>query len=90
MYVLESVGSDLGPAVGDELRKVFDLQDGGVKFVEGHGINDAEHAADLEEKIANHVTRPEDAEAVEQVAETVVDLYVRMFREIGGEEPTWG
>ena len=69
--------------------KVFDLQDGGVKFVEGHGINDAEHAADLEEKIANHVTRPEDAEAVEQVAETVVDLYVRMLREIGGEEPTW-
>jgi len=69
---------------------VFGLRDGGVKFVEGHGINDAEHAADLEEQIATHVTRPEDAEAVEQVAETVVDLYVRMFREIGGEEPTWG
>lgn len=90
MYVLEAVGSDLGPSVGDELRKVFDLKDGGVKFVEGHGINDAEHAADLEEQIAAHVTRPEDAAAVEQVAETVGDLYVRMFREIGGEEPNWG
>ena len=89
MYVLESVGSDLGPAVGDELRKVFGLTDAGVKFVEGHGINDAGHAADLEEKIAAYVTEAEDAEAVEQVAETVVDLYVRMFREIGGEEPSW-
>jgi pyrroloquinoline quinone (PQQ) biosynthesis protein C len=89
MYVLESVGSDLGPAVGDELRKVFGLTDGGVKFVEGHGVNDAEHAADLEEKIATHVTEAADAAAVEQVAETVVDLYVRMFREIGGEEPSW-
>ena len=39
--------------------------------------------------VAAHVTAPEDVAAVEQVAETVVDLYVRMFREIGGEEPTW-
>ena len=90
MYVLEGVGSDLGPSVGDELRKVFGLQDGGVKFVEGHGINDADHAADLEEQIAAHVTRPEDAEAVERVGEAVGDLYVRMFREIGREVEHWG
>jgi heme oxygenase len=90
MYVLEGVGSDVGPQAAEAVCQALHLSDGeGLRFIARHGVTDAQHAHDLGDQIEQHVQRTEDARAVEAVAEVIAELYVRMFREIGGEKATW-
>jgi heme oxygenase len=93
MYVLEAVGNDLGTIVGKQLASGIGGGGGGgkgpVRFVAGHGIADTDHTAELAEQIAAHVKTPADRADVVEAATVVADLYLRMFREIGGEEARW-
>jgi pyrroloquinoline quinone (PQQ) biosynthesis protein C len=92
MYVLEAVGNDLGTIVGKQLAQGIGGGGGGkgpVRFVAGHGIADTDHTAELAEQISAHVRAPEDQAAVAEAATVVADLYLRMFREIGGEQARW-
>ena len=76
MYVLEAVGKDLGTIVGQALRDAMPHgSEGAVRFVARHGEADAE--------------RPEDHKAILDAGEVVAGLYLRMFRELGGEQPRW-
>ncbi|HEY2990418.1 MAG TPA: iron-containing redox enzyme family protein [Candidatus Binatia bacterium] len=86
MYVLESVGNDLGTAVAKRLQESLK---GGLRFVARHGVTDIGHAQELTEQIEKYVRREEDMRDVEYVAEVVADLYVHMFREIGEEKERW-
>lgn len=89
MYILEAVGKDLGSIVGDALSSGLDTGGRAVRFVAGHGVADADHAEELAEQISEHVKEAEDRAAVDEAARVVADLYLRMFREIGGETPEW-
>jgi heme oxygenase len=92
MYVLEAVGNDLGTIVGKQLASGIGGGGGGkgpVRFVAGHGVADKDHTAELAEQISAHVTTPSDRADVAEAATVVADLYLRMFREIGGEEARW-
>jgi hypothetical protein len=82
MYVLEAVGEDLGAVVTRQLTAAPGLA-GSLRFVAGHAVSDVGHTHELAEQIEQHVRRAEDWAAVEQVADVVGDLYVRMFQEIG-------
>lgn len=93
MYILEAVGNDLGTIVGKQLASGIGGGRGGgkgpVRFVAGHGIADTDHTAELTEQIAQHVKSPQDRADVAEAATVVADLYLRMFREIGGEQVRW-
>ena len=90
MYVLEAVGKDLGTIVGQALRDAMPHgSEGAVRFVARHGEADADHAEDLARQIEAHVERPEDHKAILDAGEVVAGLYLRMFRELGGEQPRW-
>jgi pyrroloquinoline quinone (PQQ) biosynthesis protein C len=90
MYVLEAVGKDLGTIVGAALEGAMPKgRTGAVRFVARHGEADADHAEDLAEQIRDHVREEGDRAAVLDAAEVVADLYLRMFRELGGEQPRW-
>ena len=89
MYVLEAVGSDLGAVVADRLKTMVGGSTAGLRFVTGHGVTDVRHTDELARQIQDHVRRDQDLADVTHVAEVVADLYPRMFREIGGEQPKW-
>ena len=80
LYVLESMGDDLGGIVSDRIRESLDLPSG-VKFLEGHGEADEEHTKDIIEQIEQNVCAA-DMPDVHYVADVVADLYVQMFREL--------
>jgi pyrroloquinoline quinone (PQQ) biosynthesis protein C len=90
MYVLEAVGNDLGATAARKLTAALGpkASDRGLRFVARHGVSDADHTKDLSQQIETHV-RGDDMADVCHVADVVADLYVRMFREIGGERPEW-
>lgn len=81
LFVLESMGDDLGHEVADRLREGLELPDG-VKFLAGHGDADEDHTRDIIEKIEKDVPAADMAD-VHFVADVMADLYVRIFREIG-------
>jgi pyrroloquinoline quinone (PQQ) biosynthesis protein C len=85
MYVLEAVGNDIGTEIGRRIDEGLKLGGKALRFVAGHGIADADHTTEITEKIQKHLTDPGDLRFVEEVAEVVGDLYLRMFREIGGQ-----
>jgi hypothetical protein len=87
MYVLEAVGNDMGTPIAGRLKEW--LGGKATRFVEGHGVADKEHTSDLTEQIANFVTSDRDRSDVDLVADVVADLYVRLFRQIGGEREQW-
>jgi thiaminase len=89
MYILEVVGSDLGGAVAAQLERATAASANQHRFVARHGVTDVDHTEELTEQIVRYVQSPEDQMAVTRVAEVTTDLYARMFREIGGEQPTW-
>ena len=92
MYILEAVGNDLGTIVGKQLASGLGGAGGGkgpVRFVAGHGIADTDHTAELAEQIGAHVKTEADRADVAEAATVVADLYLRMFREIGGEQVLW-
>lgn len=89
MYVLEGVGSDFGIVAAERLKQALGEAASAVRFVEQHGINDADHADDLAQQIDRYLILDDDRATVTHVADVVRDLYLRMFREIGGEEPRW-
>ena len=90
MYVLEAVGNDLGATAATKLKATLGpkASDRGLRFVGRHGVADADHTKDLTREIETHV-KGEDMADVCHVADVIADLYVRMFREIGGERPEW-
>lgn len=85
MYVLEAVGSDVGTELGRRIDAGLKLGGKALRFVAGHGIADTDHTTEITEMIDRYLTDPEDARFVHEVAEVVGDLYLRMFREIGGD-----
>jgi heme oxygenase len=87
MYVLEAVGNDLGTPIAQRLRDWLDGK--ATRFVEGHGVADTDHTRDLTEQIETHITSERDRADVDQVADVVADLYLRLFREAGGEQAAW-
>lgn len=89
MYILEGVGADLGTLAGKQLKAGFSSTPEAVRFVAGHGVADTDHTVEIEEQIVRNVAQPEDAAAVAEAARVVADLYVTMFRQIGGETPSW-
>ncbi len=82
LYVLESMGDDLGGLIATAVQVKLGSGRGGVKFLDGHGIADQEHTADLTRVITDHLHDPRDIDDINYVADVVADLYVRMFREI--------
>jgi pyrroloquinoline quinone (PQQ) biosynthesis protein C len=88
MYVLEAVGNDLGAVTAQRLKASLGSGGRGLRFVARHGVSDADHAKELAGQIEAFV-RDADMADVCYVAEVVAELYVRMFREIGGERPEW-
>lgn len=88
MYVLEAVGKDLGTLAGRELAKGLGGSQA-VRFVAGHGSADSAHTDELAEQIREFVKREDDRRDVAEAASVVADLYLRMFREIGGERIAW-
>lgn len=89
MYVLEAVGNDLGTLAGTQLAEALGDRSSAVRFVAGHGLADVDHTAEITTQIERHVTDPGDHAEVVYAAHVVADLYLRMFREIGGETATW-
>ena len=89
MYVLEFVGSDLGGSVGRGLSLDEGSGPAPSRFVKGHGNLDASHAAEIEACLAEHLSHDRDKIDICQAARVVSDLYVTMFRQIGGEQPRW-
>jgi hypothetical protein len=83
MYILEAVGNDLGSEAAEKLNKGLRLGNKGLRFVGGHGVADRTHTKAIEDQIGRHVKRGDMAD-VQYVAEVAADLYVRMFREVGG------
>jgi pyrroloquinoline quinone (PQQ) biosynthesis protein C len=90
MYILEAVGNDLGATAAKHLKASLGpkASDRGLRFVGRHAMSDTDHTKDLTEQIVKHV-RGDDMADVCHVADVIADLYVRMFREIGGERPEW-
>jgi pyrroloquinoline quinone (PQQ) biosynthesis protein C len=90
MYVLEAVGDDFGALAGKALGAVVggEGREGPIRFVARHGVADAGHTRELTDQIHAHVRGPDQVD-VRHVADVVAELYVRMFREIGGEQPAW-
>lgn len=78
MYILESVGADLGPDAVLGLRKT------GVplRFVQGHAEADVGHTAEMEGVISRLVTERTDQHDVLQAARVSAYLYVDMFRQL--------
>ncbi len=89
MFVLEAVGNDLGGIAGQKLGEGLGEARSAVRFVAGHGVADTDHTREIIEQIDRYVTTPEDQSAVLRASEVVAGLYVRMFREFGGETATW-
>ncbi len=89
MYILEAVGADLGTLAGEKLRSGFAATPEAVRFVAGHGAADTDHTVEIEEQIMRNITDGDDAAAVLDAARVVADLYLAMFRQIGGERPSW-
>lgn len=89
MFVLEAVGNDLGTLAGQKLGEGLGDAKKAVRFVAGHGVADTDHTREIVEQIDKYVTAPEDQEAVLRASEVVADLYLRMFRELGGEKASW-
>jgi pyrroloquinoline quinone (PQQ) biosynthesis protein C len=90
MYVLEAVGNDLGATAAKQLKAALGpkASDRGLRFVGRHGVSDLGHTKDLTDQIERHL-HGDDMADVCHVAYVVADLYVRMFREIGGEQAVW-
>ena len=88
MYVLEAVGADVGEIARAKLR---DASDGAPsnRFVAGHCVADAHHIEDIERVIRDHLLEENDRAEVCEAARVVADLYLTMFRQIGGEHPQW-
>jgi pyrroloquinoline quinone (PQQ) biosynthesis protein C len=82
LYVLEAMGDDLGKRVSAGLQRSAGSKRG-TRFIEGHGVADHEHTADLTQVISRHITAQEDVAEVNHVADVSADLYVRMFEQIG-------
>lgn len=89
MYILEAVGNDLGTLAGAKLARGLGDAKGAVRFVAGHGVADTDHTREITEQLEAHVRESGDRAAVDGVADVVTDLYLRMFREIGGERARW-
>lgn len=87
MYVLEAVGNDMGTPIAQRLEEW--LGGKASRFVEGHGVADTDHTRELTEQIQTFITSERDRADVDQVADVVADLYLRLFREAGGERAQW-
>jgi heme oxygenase len=83
LYVLESMGDDLGSHVSAAINQALGLEGKALRFLAGHGINDVAHTADLTDRISRLVQEPQDIRAVAHVAEVMALLYTGIFREIG-------
>lgn len=89
MFVLEAVGNDLGTIAGQKLSEGLGDAKKAVRFVAGHGVADTDHTREIVEQIEKYVTQPADQEAVVHASRVVATLYLRMFRELGGESESW-
>jgi heme oxygenase len=83
LYVLESMGDDLGGTMAELINKNLNLDNKALRFVQGHGVNDIEHTCDIVNQLKENVTNPDDMRDIEHAAEVIADLYVRFFNEIG-------
>lgn len=82
LYTLEAMGDDLGGRIATAVAAGLGGSEA-VKFLAGHGVADKDHTEDLTRVISTMITTAEDRAAVDQVADVVADLYVRMFQQIG-------
>lgn len=82
MYLLESVGEDLGEAGTAGLSAALGGSSA-VRFIGRHAVTDVGHAQEMDEVIATNVTDPDDWRAVLTTAKVVRDLYLGMFRDAG-------
>ena len=80
LYVLESMGDDLGGMVAEALGSTLKL-DSGLKFLAGHGEADVAHTKDIIEQIEQHIDE-KNLPDVHHAADVVADLYVLMFHEL--------
>lgn len=83
LFVLESMGDDLGGTMANLLDKNLKLEGKALRFVKGHGVNDVEHTCDIVEQLQSNVTNQDDMREIEHAAEVIGDLYVRLFNEVG-------
>jgi thiaminase len=87
MYVLEAVGNDMGTPIAQRLQAW--LGGKAMRFIAGYGVADTDHTRDLTEQIQTNITTEQDRADVDEVADVVADLYLRLFREAGGEAAQW-
>ena len=83
LYVLESMGDDLGGTMTELINRNLNLDNRALRFVQGHGVNDIEHTHDIVKQLEDNVTNPDDMRDIEHSAEVIADLYIRFFNEIG-------
>lgn len=83
LYVLESMGEDLGHTMSTHLAEKLNLKSS-VKFLSGHGDADKSHTFDLTIQLTENLFE-QDISDVHHVADVTADLYTRMFDEIGAQ-----
>jgi hypothetical protein len=75
MFVLESLGGQVGGAVADALDRTLQLQGKGLWFLKGHGEADAHHSEDLCRVIEENLLTSGDQEVFLKMYEESIDLY---------------
>jgi hypothetical protein len=83
LYALESLGDAMGEMISTALTNGLKLggEKKGIYFLQGHGVADHDHSADLAEQIEKNVTAASDLEDVRYIAEASGDLYARIIEE---------
>ena len=79
MFVLESLGGNVGNSLAQSIDAALDLKGKGTYFLGGHGEADIQHSHDLFEIVAKTVKDPDDVEAFERMALEGGRLYVEMM-----------
>ncbi len=79
MFVLESLGGNVGNSLAASIDEALELKGKGTYFLGGHGEADIEHSKDLFEVIAATVKEPLDVEAFERMALEGEQLYCSMM-----------
>lgn len=81
MYMLESVGEDLGTVAAEGLAGAL-AGSPALRFVAAHGVTDVGHAQEMDAVIETNVIGAQDWKAVLSTAQIVADLQVGMYSEV--------
>ena len=75
MFVLESLGGNIGGQIARGIDTALNLNGKGTYFLAGHGEADAHHSEDLFRVISNNVKDPADVEVFLRMAREGRELY---------------